>query len=80
MSKIKVGQIRKPKKEFINEPDGKLKIVISNKEKDEVCYLIFEDGTTIERVICDWVEEKTDLIAEYPTWQEAINSKEFNNG
>lgn len=20
------------------------------------------------------------LIAEYPTWQEAVNSKEFNNG
>ena len=41
-------------------------------------HTIDEDGLT-EIVGLDWVKRGCDLIAEYPTWQEAVNSKEFNN-
>ena len=76
---IKVGQIRKPTKEFKEDSLGNTKIVISKIDDESWCSIIFEDGDVITGSP-DWiVEEKTELIAEYPTWQEAVNSKEFNN-
>lgn len=42
--------------------------------------LIFEDGYVIHKENRDWITKCNELIAEYPTWQEAVNSKEFNNG
>lgn len=39
-------------------------------------YIIFLDGHS-DRLWRKTVEEMK-LIAEYPTWQEAVNSKEFN--
>ena len=77
---IKVGQIRKPKKEYYNKaPDSLFKIVISYTADDDYCSLIYENGNCLEEVPSIFVEEKTELIAEYPTWQEAVNSKEFKN-
>lgn len=40
--------------------------------------IIYTDGTT-DYGGRGWILEDCDLIAEYPTWQEAVNSKEFNN-
>ena len=45
---------------------------------DGDCFLIYNDGYTA----CYENKESTfifnTLITEYPTWQEAVNSKEFN--
>ncbi len=39
---------------------------------------VYEDGTTND--YSTWyAEQYHELIAEYPTWQEAVNSKEFKN-
>lgn len=74
---IKVGQIRKPTKEFKDDPLGNIKMVISKIDDNCWCSIIFEDGDVITGSP-DWVvEEKTELIAEYSTWQEAVNSPEF---
>lgn len=77
MAEVKVGQIRKPTKEFKDDPLGNTKIVISKIEDDCWCSIIFEDGGVTENSPDFIIEKKTELIAEYPTWQEAVNSKEF---
>lgn len=78
MKMIKVGQIYMDNegymlfvitKEYINPQGGK-------KTYD----WIYQTGMT-----ADYISEKkllsgATLIAEYPTWQEAINSKEFKGG
>lgn len=73
MSKIKVGQIYKQKN---NE------IFIVTLIQDGDVFLIYDDGYNasypIEAVNSPIVFNK--LIAEYPTWQEAVNSKEFRGG
>ena len=75
---IKVGQIRKPKKEYWKTTyDSELKIVISKIEEDDYCDIIYEDGGVCNSAPIVFVEDKTELVAEYPTWQEAVNSKEF---
>ena len=38
--------------------------------------IVYNDGTT-DYVSTDWVGGDCELIAEYPTWQEAVNSHEF---
>jgi len=38
--------------------------------------LIFQDGYVIHKENKDWIL-KQDFIAEYSTWQEAVNSVEF---
>lgn len=47
-------------------------------------FLILSNGSMmIEKVETFELEvelKEVELIAEYPTWQEAVNSKEFNNG
>lgn len=40
------------------------------------CYCITQNGTVKYCFLSDF--EKYALLAEYPTWQEAVNSKEFN--
>lgn len=68
---IKVGQIYKPK----NNEDAIF--VVTRAEEAVGCYyIIWDDGSANYHNIN---EEKIELIAEYPTWQEAVNSKEFNN-
>lgn len=66
MSKIKVGQMYRS---CITNTI----YVVSNMING--ISVIFSDGScgrTLERLI-----READLIAEYPTWQEAVNSKEF---
>lgn len=41
--------------------------------------VIYRDGKT-DVVGWEWIRDDCKLIAEYPTWQQAVNSKEFNNG
>lgn len=67
----KVGQIWRTSNNY--------KIAVTSEEADfegEVC-IIYSDGCVFQ------TSEENDfyfheLIAEYPTWQEAVNSKEFN--
>ncbi len=73
MSKIKVGQI------YGHRHAGENIIIVVTKIKvNGIFYCIKNNGT----VGCRWRShfDNYDLIAEYPTWQEAVNSKEFNNG
>jgi len=69
---IKVGQVWQTSNEY--------KVVVtSTKEEDYVgqISIVYMDGYTT-----DSYEGNTftfcKLLAEYPTWQEAVNSKEFN--
>lgn len=43
--------------------------------------VIYKDGFTVtyDDKELDFLFNKSELIAEYPTWQEAVNSKEFRN-
>lgn len=66
---IKVGHIYKPK----NNEDA-IFVVTRTEEAVGCCYIIWDDGSANYHNIN---EEKIELIAEYPTWQEAVNSKEF---
>lgn len=70
---IKVGQIYKTY-------DGIMVITQINKHINSLRYdYIYNDG-----MVCDYMREDevlspgTEIIAEYPTWKEAVNSKEFN--
>lgn len=72
---IKVGQIYK-------SYDGRMVITQINKHTNSLRYdYIYNDGMT-----CSYMQESevlspgTELIAEYPTWQEAVASKEFRGG
>lgn len=65
----KVGQIYK-------QENGEI-FVISCIEEDE-CHLIYSDGYTASYSFHSDTFGYDKLIAEYPTWQEAVNSKEFN--
>jgi len=73
--RIKVGQIYK-------DPDGIMVITQINKHLDSLRYdYIYNDGMTLSYMREDDVlSPGTELIAEYPTWQEAVNSKEFRGG
>lgn len=75
MTDIRVGQIYKQK----NKPYWR-------KFEDDVFVITFIGYTihTIDRCGIsydlngeDWIKGDCDLIAEYPTWQEAVNSPEF---
>ena len=76
---IKVGQIYKFKDET------SINIVVITKEylpTKDIGYcrydLIFQDGEVHEWACVNDIKDLT-FIAEYPTWQEAVNSKEFKN-
>lgn len=67
---IKVGQIRKRDK-FI--------FVVTNVYGTffgDRAYIIYTQGDA-ETLDCGYIDDNSGLIAEYPTWQEAVNSKEF---
>jgi hypothetical protein len=76
MSKIKVGQIYELP--FSKSPVVVIRIEPQHERHFDWVYLITDDGQQ-ERLWRKSVEETLKLIAEYPTWQEAVNSKEFNN-
>ena len=71
---IKVGQVYKL-------PYSKSPVVVirieSKKEKRFDWIYFITDGGQQERLWRTSVEEMLELIAEYPTWQEAVNSPEF---
>lgn len=71
---IKVGQI-------YETPEGNRWCVIREDDFGSpyaYVYLILPNGY-VERLWKKTVKEELKLIAEYPTWQEAVNSKEFKN-
>ena len=66
---IKVGQIYK-------KPSGP-KYIITYMGTYNI-YLLYNDGYSMEYSLSSMKNNYDDkLIAEYPTWQEAVNSKEF---
>lgn len=68
---IKVGQI------YSNRYAGKnIIICVTRVRRTGYHYIITNNGTSGTRADDDF--EKYTLIAKYPTWQEAVNSKEFN--
>lgn len=66
---IKVGQIYK-------DEDG-FRLVITLSSPLDV-YGIYNNGSTVYFSRKNFGNENLNLITEYPTWQEAVNSKEFN--
>ena len=69
---IKVGQI-------YEDTVLKSKIVITWIAMDRTKYfMVRKDGFFFHSNNFDKDEDMV-LLAEYPTWQEAVNSKEFNN-
>lgn len=70
---IKVGQI------YEDKGTGTGKMVISNTSIAGLIYLIFTDGSCGKRGKKEFNLQYYSLVAEYPTWQEAVNSKEFKD-
>ena len=72
---IKVGQIYKQR-----DYDT---FVVSYINKSKLVSMIYTDGSLrfdFTDSLCRFIQDYCELIAEYPTWREAVNSKEFNNG
>lgn len=67
---IKVGQIYYHRRIESN-------IVITYTDNDNgLCDWVVDNGKVCTDKI-DWIRQVCDFVAEYPTWQEAVNSKEF---
>lgn len=66
---IKVGQIYKER--------GTSNIWVITKYNCAECDMICQDGEATYGYVSHFFWERLELIAEYPTWQEAVNSKEF---
>jgi hypothetical protein len=73
---IKVGQVYNCQNELIYVITKQYPFREENGEIGKRYQAIFDDGYVCEKL---HIEEilKDKLIAEYPTWQEAVNSKEF---
>lgn len=67
---IRVGQIREEKK-------CKTKFVITYLNGEKVHCIDFDGVCYCSIFSKECIENTSDVIAEYPTWQEAVNSKEF---
>ena len=56
------------------------KIVVTFKRADETAFYAVRDDGYIFAGKCDGINKDYDkLLAEHPTWQEAVNSREFND-
>lgn len=66
---IRQGQI------YFHAYRGRNIIICVTRVKRANNYIITNNGTSGTRYDVEFT--KYDLIAEYPTWQEAVNSKEF---
>jgi hypothetical protein len=64
---IKVGQIR--------EDIYELYVITHYRIEESLYSVIYKDGDVRAWSVSSLEDDK--LIAEYPTWQEAVNSKEF---
>jgi len=69
---IKVGQIYYDKEKHANF----VVTVASDGQYGFYTNSIYKSGY-VNIHSADWIEINGKLIAEYPTWQEAVNSKEF---
>ena len=75
---IKAGQVYKDKNIpywRINKPS--VFVITQNRDPTSTLFPIILTDGSIEFCGGRYIEEDCDLIAEYPTWQEAVNSKEF---
>lgn len=74
---IKVGQIYKEKElPYWRKHESNVFVISSI---DYTASIIYKDGTVYRGVGIKWIEKDCELIAEYPTWQQAVISKEFTN-
>lgn len=71
---IKVGQIYREKRLPFWRKNNADKFIVCNAEYN--ISVIYNDGKT-DYVGWEWIKGDCELIAEYSTWQEAVNSKEF---
>ena len=67
---IKVGQIRKTK-------ENGVVFVITLVDEMTVCSVDNQGNAYDSTLAHGLIEAISDVIDEYPTWQEAVNSKEF---
>ena len=73
MSKIKVGQIYKSNLTLA------IKVITLVDDDCEEVSVVHSEGFVDRWRFDDIANCNWELLAEYPTWQEAVNSKEFNN-
>lgn len=74
---IKAGQIYKEKElPYWRKHECNVFVISSI---DFTACIIYKDGTVYRGIGIKWIKEDCKLIAEYPTWQEAVNSKEFRD-
>lgn len=71
---IKPGQIYKITRHHFGHISN---IIVVTKVKDRKVDAIRTDGKAYIKSLDDLLYGHCYLVAEYPTWQEAINSKEF---
>lgn len=69
---IKVGQIYEDKE----KENGKNFVITRKCGDSEIFEMVYSDGRTNSHS-ADWIELVGLFVAEYPTWQEAVNSPEF---
>lgn len=69
---VKPGQI------YESKLMEKIKIVITRKSLAGFG-MLFQDGSMRKGVDELYIKSRWKLVAEYPTWQDAVNSKEFRN-
>lgn len=68
---IKVGQI------FCHKHGRRhITLCLTKITPNQRCYVIENNGIANTRLVSDF--ENYTFVAEYPTWQEAVNSPEFN--
>lgn len=70
---IKVGQVYK----YTAEPSKRVVVTAAFDENTRFDYIL-NDGVVFSYGKGEYLLDRTELIAEYSTWIEAINSKEFN--
>lgn len=72
---IKIGQIYR-KKDLPEWRKHECNLFVISHIKYTSCCIIYADGT-VDFESKTWIKEDCEFIAEYQTWQEAVNSKEF---
>ena len=73
---IKVGQIYKEKElPYWRKHESNIFVISSI---DFSACIIYKDGTVFRGASIEWIKEGCEFITDYQTWQEAVNSKEFN--
>jgi hypothetical protein len=71
MREVKVGQV------FLAQNHRAVHFVITGFNRRGRAYIVYANGNVSQKYTSDVV--KCTLLAEYPTWKEAVNSKEFSD-